>query len=625
MRFMRLFCHAGPLRASGDRRHWMWEIRHAQLLADKLEWPPKQRRLLPMLHYQAPEQDLEFLLFNLFDVTQEWADVPGFADFSEDVVRAVLREAGKLASEVMAPVNQLGDQEGCRWTDGAVQAPAAFRPAFKAMSEGGWLGVSGNPAYGGMGMPKLVACLIEEMLWSANASLYLYGTLSLGASICIDAHGSEAQKALYLPKLYSGEWTGAMDLTEAHAGTDLGLLRTRAEDAGDGAYRITGTKIFITSGEHDLAENIVHLVLARIVGAPAGTRGISLFIVPKFIPKPDGSLGPRNAVASGSIEHKMGVLASSTNVMNYDGAVGYRVGEENAGLACMFTMMNYERLSVGLQGLGAGELAYQQAAAYAKDRLQGRAPTGPQKPGAEADSLLAHPDVRRLLLTMRAYTEAGRAFAMLVGRSLDAAKHRDDAESQALAELLTPIAKAFLSDRGFESAVMAQQVLGGHGYIKEWGMEQIVRDARIASIYEGTNGIQALDLITRKVLRDGGGAMRRLIDQMAADPAPPEYAPALRDALDRLAGITDWVVAEAPNDANLPGAASTDYLELTGLTIYAWLWARMAKAAGDDAFGQAKRRTATFFYDKLLPRTEALERSIRAGAPSLMDMPDEWF
>ena len=578
-----------------------------------------------MLHYQAPEQDLEFLLFNLFDVAREWAEVPEFADFSEDVVRAVLREAGKLAGEVMAPINQLGDQEGCRWEDGAVQAPAAFRPAFEALTEGGWLGVSGNPAYGGMGMPKLLACLIEEMFWSANTGLYLYGTLSLGASICIDTHGSEAQKALYLPKLYSGEWTGAMDLTEAHAGTDLGMLRTRAEDAGDGTYRITGTKIFITSGEHDLSENIVHLVLARVAGAPAGTRGISLFIVPKFIPNPDGSLGPRNAVASGSIEHKMGVVASSTNVMNYDNAVGYRVGEENAGLACMFTMMNYERLSVGLQGLGAGELAYQQAAAYAKDRLQGRAPTGPQNPSAEADSLLVHPDVRRMLLTIRAYTEAGRAFAMLVGRSLDAAKHKDDAESLALAELLTPIAKAFLSDKGFECAVMAQQVFGGHGFIKEWGMEQIVRDARIAPIYEGTNGVQALDLITRKVLRDGGGTMRRFIDQKAADPAPPEYAPALRDALDRLASVTDWVVAEAPNDGNLPGAVSTDYLELVGLTIYAWLWARMAKVAGDDAFGQAKRRTATFFYDKLLPKTEALDRSIRAGAPSLMDMPEEWF
>ena len=578
-----------------------------------------------MLHYQAPEQDLEFLLFNLFDITREWAGVPEFADFSEDVVRAVLREAGKLASEVMAPINQLGDQEGCRWTDGAVQAPTAFRPAFKALTEGGWLGVSGNPAYGGMGMPKLLACLIEEMFWSANTGLYLYGTLSLGASICIDTHGSEAQKALYLPKLYSGEWTGAMDLTEAHAGTDLGLLRTRAEDAGDGSYRISGTKIFITSGEHDLAENIIHLVLARVTGAPAGTRGISLFIVPKFIPNPDGSLGSRNAVASGSIEHKMGVVASSTNVMNYENAVGYRVGEENAGLACMFTMMNYERLSVGLQGLGAGELAYQQAAAYAKDRLQGRAPTGQQNPSAEADSLLVHPDVRRMLLTIRAYTEAGRAFAMLVGRSLDAAKHKDDASSQALAELLTPIAKAFLSDKGLECAVMAQQVFGGHGYIKEWGMEQIVRDARIAPIYEGTNGVQALDLVARKVLRDGGATMRRFIDQMAADPALPEHAPALRSALDRLANVTDWVVAEAPQDANLPGAISADYLELAGLTIYAWLWARMAKVAGDEAFGQAKRRTATFFYDKLLPKTEALDRSIRSGAPSLMDMPPEWF
>ena len=578
-----------------------------------------------MLNYQAPQRDMEFLLFDLFQVQQEWADVPAFRDLDADLVRAVLSEAGKLTGEVLAPVNQAGDEQGCRWTDGVVQAPASFKPAYRRLAEGGWLGLSGNPAYGGQGMPKLLGCLVEEMLWGSNTAFYLYGALTVGAAICLDAHGSAAQKALYLPKLYSGEWSAAMDLTEPQAGTDLGLLRTRAEAAADGSYRLTGTKIFITSGEHDLAENIIHLVIARVVGAPKGTKGISLFIVPKFIPDADGRPGRRNGVASGAIEHKMGVVGSATNLMNYENAVGYRVGEENAGLACMFTMMNYERLSVGLQGLGAGELAYQQAAAYARQRLQGRAAGGPQRPEAEADSLLVHPDVRRMLLTVRAYTEGGRAFAMLVGRSLDRAKHSGDQDSQALAELLTPIAKAFLSDKGFECAVLAQQVFGGHGYIREWGMEQIVRDTRIAPIYEGTNGIQALDLVGRKVLRDGGGALRRFVQEMAADEVPREYLQPLRTAFSRLLGVTDWVVAQAPEDPNLPGAASTEYLELAGLTIYAWLWARMAGAASDDAFGQAKRSTAKFFFQKLLPKADALAGSIQAGSSALMDMPEELF
>ena len=578
-----------------------------------------------MLKYQAPLQDMEFLLFDLFRIDREWADAPAFADLDADLARAVLAEAGKLASDVMAPVNQAGDDAGCRWTAGEVEAPAAFKPAYRQLAEGGWFGLSGNPAYGGQGMPKLLGCLVEEMFWGANTGLYLYGTLSVGAAVCIEAHGSEAQKKLYLPKLYSGEWSAAMDLTEPHAGTDLGLLRTRATPAGDGTYRISGAKMFITSGEHDLSQNIIHLVIARCPGAPKGTGGISLFIVPKFIPDANGLPGVRNGVASGALEHKMGVVGSATNLMNYAEAVAYRVGEENAGLACMFTMMNHERLAVGLQGLGAGELAYQQAAAYAKERLQGRAPTGPQSPDGEADPLLVHPDVRRMLLTIRAYTEGGRAFAMLVGRSLDRARHSEDSSNQTLADLLTPIAKAFLSDRGFECAVLAQQVFGGHGYIKEWGMEQIVRDARIAPIYEGANGVQALDLIGRKVLRDGGGALRRFAAEMAAHRAPGEHEVPLKAALARLVGVTDWLVAKAKEDPNLPGAASTDYLELAGMTIYAWLWARMAGAAPGNAFGQAKRRTARFFFQKLLPKTEALSRSIKAGSGALMDMPQELF
>ena len=578
-----------------------------------------------MLEYQAPHQDMNFLLFDLFRVGDEWRDIPEFADFTDDLVDAVIREAGRVASEVMAPLNQRGDQQGCRWEDGAVTAPEGFKAAYEQLAQGGWLGVSGNPEYGGQGMPKLLGCLLEEMFWGANTSLYLYGALSTGASMCIDTHGSEAQKRLYLPKLYAGEWSGAMDLTEPHAGTDLGIIRTRAHDAGDGTYRISGTKIFITSGEHDLARNIVHLVLAKLPGAPPGTRGISLFIVPKFIPGANGAIGERNRVASGSIEHKMGIKGSSTNVMNYDDAVGYLLGSENAGLASMFTMMNYERLSVGLQGLGAGELAYQQASRYARDRLQGRAPTGPQNADGVADSLLVHPDVRRMLLTMRAYTEAGRAFAVFTGLNLDRGKYVGDRDSLALSQLLTPIAKAFLSDKGFECAVLGQQVFGGHGFIREWGVEQIVRDARIAQIYEGANGIQALDFIDRKVCRDGGRTLYALVDTMAATPVPEPYREPLGQALARLRSVTGRLVAAAQEDANLPGAVSTDYLELAGHTIYAWLWARMAGACGEDQFGRAKRQTANFFYARLLPKTLALKASVMADSEVVMGMDGSAF
>ncbi len=578
-----------------------------------------------MLEYRAPEQDLHFLLFDLFKVQDEWRDVPEFAEFTDDLVRAVIAEGGRVASEVMAPLNRSGDEQGCHWEDGVVTAPSGFKAAYRQLAEGGWLGLSGNPRYGGQGMPKLLGCLLEEMFWGANTSLYLYGGLSTGASICIDTHGSEAQKQLYLPRLYSGEWTGAMDLTEPHAGTDLGIIRTRAEEAGDGAYRITGTKIFITSGEHDLAENIVHLVLAKLPGAPEGTRGISLFIVPKFIPDQDGNPGERNRVVSGSIEHKMGINGSATNVMNYDEAVGYLVGPENGGLACMFTMMNYERLSVGLQGLGAGELAYQQAARYARDRLQGRAPSGPKNPDGAADSLLVHPDVRRMLLTIRAYTEAGRAFAVYAGLNLDRAKYAGDRDCQAMSELLTPIAKAFMSDRGFDCAVMAQQVFGGHGFIKEWGMEQIVRDARIAQIYEGTNGIQALDFAARKVCRDGGRTLYALLDTMAATPVETPYRQPLHEALARLRGATVHLVESAGKDADLPGAVSTDFLDLTGHTVYAWLWARMAAASRDDAFGRAKRQTADFYFARLLPKTLALEASVRADSRAVMRLDEAAF
>jgi len=569
-----------------------------------------------MLEYHAPRHDLNFLLFDVFKVQEAWAGIDAFADFSDDLARAVVEEGGKLAGGVLAPVNQAGDEHGCSFQDGTVTTPPGFKEAFAELAGGGWLGLSGNPQYGGQGMPKLLGCLLEEMFWAANSSLYLYGTLTVGAAICIDAHGSDEQKALYLPKLYSGEWTGAMALTEAHAGSDLGIMRTKAEPQADGSYAISGTKIFITSGEHDLADNIVHLVLAKLPDAPAGSRGISLFIVPKFLPDEDGAPGERNAFAAGSIEKKMGIHGSATCVMNYDGATGFLVGEENQGLAAMFTMMNYERLSVGLQGLGAGELAYQAAADYAGERLQGRAPSGPVNPDGPADPLIAHPDVRRMLLTIRALTEGGRAFAMFVGMQLDRGKYADDAEAQAFSELLTPVAKAFLTDRGFDCAVLAQQILGGHGYVTEWGLEQVVRDARIAQIYEGTNGIQAMDLMGRKVLRDGGKTLHALLSKLREETLPDDFREPVEQALSRLEHVTATLVERSADDADVAGAAAVEYLDLVGYTVYAWLWAKMAGCAAE---GSAKRATARFFIDRLLPRTAGLEQSILTDSRSVMD------
>jgi alkylation response protein AidB-like acyl-CoA dehydrogenase len=453
----------------------------------------------------------------------------------------------------------------------------------------------------------------------------LYGSLTVGACLSIDAHGSAEQKQTYLEKLYSGQWTGAMALTESHAGTDLGMMRTKAEPQSDGSYRITGTKIFITSGEHDMAENIVHLTLARIADGPRGTKGISLFIVPKFVPNADGALGPRNGWTSGSLEHKMGINGSATSVINYDGAQGFLLGEEHQGLAAMFTMMNYERLSVGLQGLGSGDLAYQHSARYAQDRIQGRSATGAQTPDKEADSLLVHPDVRRMLLTQRAYVEGCRAFAFFAGMQLDEAKHKGDERAERFGQLLTPVVKAFLTDKGLEGAVMAQQILGGHGYVKEWGVEQIVRDARIAQIYEGANGIQALDLAGRKVVRDGGKTLKELLEVLAEFELEPGHAPAVAEAFERLRRVTDSMIARSNEDANLPGAVSADFLELVGMALCAWAWGVMAQRAGDDDFGVAKKQTARFFFARLLPRTVGLEQSLMADSDVLMDMPEALF
>ncbi len=578
-----------------------------------------------MLEYKAPERDIEFLLFDLFKVQERWAEIPALAEVSEELARAVISEAGRVAGEVMAPINQAGDEAGCSWEDGVVTTPPGFKAAFDEIAGGGWLGLSGNPTYEGQGMPKVLGCVIEEMFWAANTSLYLYGTLTTGTCICIDSHGSEAQKSTYLPKLYSGQWTGAMDLTEPHAGSDLGIIRTRAVPHADGSYRISGTKIFITAGEHDMAENIVHLVLAKLPDAPAGSKGISLFIVPKYLPDANGGVGERNGVASGSIEHKMGIRGSATNVMNYDEAVGFMVGEPNQGLACMFTMMNYERLSVGLQGLGAGELAYQQAARYARERLQGRASTGPKNPDGPADSLLVHADVRRMLLTVRTLTEAGRAFALFTGMQLDLAKHNGDAEAGRISELLTPIAKAFLTDRGFEAAVIAQQVFGGHGFISEWGAEQIVRDARIGQIYEGTNGIQASDLVGRKVLRDGGATLTALLEGFDTATVDAAYRSELEAVFARVQKALEHLTANANEDPDLPGAVATDFLDLVGYALYAWFWAQMGSRAGDDEFGRGKRDCAAFYFARILPRTLGLEASVLSSSASVMGMAEDAF
>lgn len=573
-----------------------------------------------MPSYIAPQQDLEFLFFDVFEADKQWQSMPALADFSRDIVSAVITEGGRLASDVMLPVNASGDVEGVTWSESGVTTPAGFVEAFDAFRSGGWIGLAGNPAYGGQGMPKMLSCAMEEMFWAANPSLYLYATLTTGATICIDSHGTEEQKNLFLPKLYSGEWTGVMALTEGHAGTDLGIMRTKAEPQADGSYSITGTKIFITGGDNDLADNIIHLVLAKLPGAPAGSKGISLFIVPKYHVDSDGNVGEPNGVSCGSVEHKMGIHGSATCVMNYDGAKGYLVGEENRGLAGMFTMMNFERLSVGIQGLGANVFSYQNSTAYALDRLQGRAPSGPKNADGPADSIIEHPDVRRMLLTQRVLAEGGRAFALFVGLQLDKAKYGGDAAADKLSQLLTPIAKAFLTDRGFDCSVMGQQVFGGHGFVSEWGMEQMVRDTRIAQLYEGTNGVQAMDFIGRKVLADGGSTLTGFLNDMRGTSVQESLRAELDEAFDLFERTFEDLVRRAKRDADLPGAVATDFLDLAGYVIYGWLWARMA-LLGDDT----KRELASFYFARVLPRAWGLARSIEADSSAVMSVERERF
>ncbi|WP_256851961.1 acyl-CoA dehydrogenase C-terminal domain-containing protein [Pseudomonas aeruginosa] len=593
-----------------------------------------------MPEYNAPLRDMRFLLNDVFDAPALWQRLPRLAErIDADTADAILEEAAKVTGGLLAPLNRSGDEEGAQWQDGAVRTPAGFREAYATYAEGGWVGLTGNPAHGGMGMPKMLAVQFEEMMYAANASFSLYSTLSAGACLALDAHGSEELKNRYLPNMYAGTWAGSMCLTEPHAGTDLGIIRTKAEPQADGSYRISGTKIFITGSEQDLTENIIHLVLAKLPDAPAGSRGISLFLVPKFLVGDDGALGARNAVHCGSIEHKMGIKASATCVMNFDGASGWLVGEVNKGLAAMFTMMNYERLSIGIQGIGCAEMSYQSAVAYARERLQSRAPTGPVARDKAADPIIVHPDVRRMLLTMKALTEGGRAFSTYVGQQLDLAKYAEDQEersqAEALVALLTPVAKAFFTDTGLESCVLGQQVFGGHGYIREWGQEQLVRDVRIAQIYEGTNGIQALDLMGRKVVANGGlflSIFSREVRAFAAgaNAELAEFVTPLLTALDLLDNLTQGIVARAGNDPREIGAASVEYLHLFGYTAYAYLWARMAAAAQrqrevDPAFHDGKLATARFYFARILPRVHSLAAAVEAGSESLYGLEAEQF
>jgi acyl-CoA dehydrogenase len=596
-----------------------------------------------MPSYKAPLEDVSFLLNDVFQIDR-YNNLPGFSDASPDVREAILAEAAKLSEEVLQPLNRVGDLEGCtRHDDGRVTTPKGFKAAYKQLGEGGWLGLSAPAEYGGQGLPTTLTQTVNEFQMSANMAFSMYPGLTQGATAALMVHGKPEQKKMFVPRMLAGDWTGTMNLTEPQCGTDLGLLRTKAVKQADGSYKISGTKIFISGGEHDLTENIIHLVLARIEGAPAGIKGVSLFVVPKVLVNADGSLGAPNGVSCGSIEHKMGIHGNSTCVMNYDGATGWLIGEENKGMQGMFVMMNEARLGVAVQGLAQSEVAYQNAAAYAKDRLQGRSLSGPKAPDKPADPIIVHPDVRRTLLTIRAFNEAARAMVVWTSLKSDVAHRADNAKDRQEADdhmgLMTPILKGVLTDVGFSNAVLAQQMFGGHGYIAEWGMEQFVRDARIAMIYEGANGIQALDLVGRKLPRDGGRAVMNFFAEVAAfakdhaaDEAMKPYLAPLSAALGHLQQATIWLMQNALAKPDNAGAGATDYMQLFGLVTFGYMWARMVKVALDKIAGgdtapylSSKLVTGRFFMERMLPETSLHLARIQTGSETTMELPAEAF
>lgn len=597
-----------------------------------------------MTTYTAPQRDMRFVLHEFLEVDQ-LTELPGYEEATTDVIDAIIEESAKVAETLLFPLNQPGDQQGCVFENGVVRTPDGFKEAYAQFVESGWTSLSADPAFGGQGLPKAIKLAVDEMVCSANLSFGMYPGLTAGAYNAIIKHGTDEQKALYLPKMVKGRWSGTMCLTEPQCGTDLGLIRTRAEPIDDGSFALSGTKIFISAGEHDLSQNIIHLVLARLPDAPSGIKGISLFLVPKFLPGDDGEAGPRNSVACGSLEHKMGIKASATCVMNFDGAKGWLIGEPHRGMRAMFTMMNDARLEVGIQGLGVAETAYQSAVAYAKERRQGRALTGAREPQQPADSILVHPDIRRMLLTMRAFSEGARALAYWIGMQLDISEMHPEPEKRQAADdlvaLMTPIIKAHFTDQGFHNAHLGIQCMGGHGYIAEWGMEQLLRDARITLLYEGANGIQALDLVGRKLPAHFGRLLRTFfhpvmafIEEHQTDQELAEFVLPLAKAFSRLQQVTLHVAQQSLKNPDEAGAASVDYLRLFALVALAFMWVKMVKVAkakleeganGDASFYEAKIKTARFFMAKILPENSALFAQIMAGAEPLMAFDDAVF
>ncbi len=593
--------------------------------------------------YSPPTEDIKFILHEVLNA-KTLSEFPGYEEVSKDLMDQIIEEGGKICEEVLFPINQSGDQEGCTYENGVVRTPKGFKEAYDIFAEGGWCGLSSDPEYGGMGMPMLLNTVMQEMICSANMSFGMYPGLSQGCYEALHSFGTDDLKQIYLPKLTSGEWSGTMCLTEPHCGTDLGLIKTKADPQDDGSYNVTGTKIFISAGEHDLTENIIHLVLAKLPDAPEGVKGISLFVVPKFLPKDDGSVGARNGVMCGSIEHKMGIHANSTCVMNFDDATGWLVGEKHKGLRAMFAMMNAARLGVAMQGLGIAEVAYQNGVAYAKDRLQMRSLTGTKAPDKPADPIIVHPDVRRMLLKGKAFTEGARALSYWAAYLLDASHKSADENQRKGADdyvaLLTPILKAYLTDMGSEIANESLQCYGGHGYIAEWGMEQYVRDARIAQIYEGTNGIQALDLVGRKMGQGYGRLLRRFFHEVQgfieveqANTDLQEFVFPLAKAFAKLQQATAMVAQKGLKNPDEAGAASSDYLRQFALVALAYMWCLMVKAAkekleageGDKAFYEAKIQTAQFYMARMLPEADARFKMVLAGAETLMAMDEDQF